>query len=104
MLRPKRSRTARIAATPSPRIEVVVGDDDVRRPEHVEGRHRLLKAMGGRDTTAPAAQEYAQAFKHARLVVDGENFQALERLAGSDRLGRVGLRAGLEAPRVRAAQ
>ena len=96
MLRPKRSRKPRIAATPSLGIEVVVGDDDVRRAERVERRHRLVEAMGGRDHTAPALQENAEALQHARLVVDGQDLEPVERLAGRHRLGRARLRAHLK--------
>ena len=76
------------------RIEVVIGDDDVRRAERVERRHRLFKAMGGCDQTAPALQQSPQALKHAGLVVDGQNLEAIERLARGHRLGRARLRVG----------
>ena len=74
---------------------MVVGDDDVGRAERVERRLGVLKTMGGGDPAAPARQQNAQALEHARLVVDGQNLEPVERLARRDRLGRAGLRAGL---------
>ena len=75
---------------PVARIEMVVGDDDVGRAEFRERGPRLGEAVGGRNHAAPSPQENAHALQHARLIVDGQNFEPVERFARRGGLGAPG--------------
>ena len=77
-------------------IEMVVGDDDVRRAEFDQRGRRLGEALGGGDHATPPVQKSAHALQHPRLVIDGQNLQPAERFARRDRLGRAGLCARLK--------